>query len=346
MSHLDIQQACVSYGNSKLEAVKNISLTLKHGEIGCFLGPSGSGKTTLLRAIAGFEPLSEGVIELNNKTVASKQFSLPAEQRNVGMVFQDFALFPHLNVEKNITFGIRHLSKQEQQQRLDVLLNLIDLKPYVNSFPHELSGGQQQRVALARALATQPDILLMDEPFSSLDAELREQLAEEVRSLLKQYNMTAILVTHDQQEAFAMADKVAVLKQGELLQWDSAYNLYHNPVSRFVANFIGKGFLLNAQVNEQGELINGLGVVGTRDPREAGRQYEVLVRPDDLVFDENSTMQLEICKKEFRGAENFYYLRLPDEQTVLCATPSHINKAVGEFLPVMRDIQHLVTFVK
>jgi len=345
MSHLEINNVNITYA-SHVEAVRGVSLTLQNGEIGCFLGPSGSGKTTLLRAIAGFEPLSGGTICLRDKVVADTHHCLAAEKRNVGMVFQDFALFPHLSVEKNICFGIRSLPRAEQKSRLDVLLNLIGLKPYIHAFPHELSGGQQQRVALARALATQPDILLMDEPFSSLDAELREQLAEEVRELLKKYNMTAIMVTHDQQEAFAMADKIAVLNKGELLQWDSAYNLYHNPTHRFVAGFIGKGFLLHAEVDEKGDLVNGLGVVGKRDPRESGNHYEVLVRPDDLIFNEDSDLQFKIIKKEFRGAENFYYLELPDKQTVLCAAPSHIDKEVGDSLSVERDLQHLVTFAK
>ena len=209
MSRLQLDKIHISFGAAHI--VNGVSLQLEQGEIGCLLGPSGCGKTTLLRAIAGFQSLQVGSISIDNNTVSESNKTVPPEQRGVGMVFQDFALFPHLNVADNISFGMRKASSTERRKRVDELLDRIGLPGYHKRFPHELSGGQQQRIALARALAPKPGLLLLDEPFSSLDAELRERLAVEVRELLKNEGITALLVTHDQQEAFAMADKAGVM---------------------------------------------------------------------------------------------------------------------------------------
>ncbi len=341
---LNVTDAVVKYDAKT--AVKHASFQLEKGEIGCLLGPSGCGKTSLLRAIAGFEPLAGGNIELASHTVSGNGQHLAPEQRHVGIVFQDFALFPHMTVAKNIRFGLRHLNNDEQQQRVNDLLSMVRLGQYKDSFPHQLSGGQQQRVALARAMAPQPDILLLDEPFSSLDAELREGLAEEVRVLLKKHAITAILVTHDQQEAFAMADKVGVMQNGELQQWDSPYRLYHNPKTRFVANFIGEGSVITASVNQRGQLVNELGVLKENTGWKSGSEHEILVRPDDVVFDPESDLRLKIIGKRFRGADFFYQLELDKQHKLLCVTPSHVNKAIGERLPVTFDLKHLVAFEK
>ncbi len=338
-SRLVIDNVSVSYG--EIEAVKNFSLTLEEGEIGCLLGPSGCGKTTLLRAIAGFESVASGSITLKNHLLSSASTMLPAEKRRIGMVFQDFALFPHLSVEKNILFGARQLSGDDKLRRLDVLLKLVGLEKYRKVYPHELSGGQQQRVALARAMATRPDLLLMDEPFSSLDAGLREQLAREVRDLFKQHNMTALVVTHDQQEAFLIADKVAVMQQGELMQWDSPYAVYHSPASRFVAQFIGQGTLIKTTADSNG-LNKALDFCVL--PDSEGKSQEVLIRPDDIIYDESSELRLEIVDKKFGGAETVYSLKLPDGQVILCAIHSHIDKDIGETLPVRLDLQHRIIF--
>ncbi|HCC80243.1 MAG TPA: iron ABC transporter ATP-binding protein, partial [Methylophaga sp.] len=198
----------ISIGYAGRPVVEGISFHLKEGEIACLLGPSGCGKTSVLRAIAGFEPLMQGSIVLHGKTVSVAEFSLPPEKRHIGMVFQDFALFPHLTVAKNIGFGLQKLPRKQQQQRVAELLELVELTGAQNQYPHQLSGGQQERVALARAMAPRPDILLLDEPFSSMDSDLREQLAREVRHLLRRDGVTAIMVTHDQHEAFAMADQI------------------------------------------------------------------------------------------------------------------------------------------
>ncbi|WP_086931961.1 ABC transporter ATP-binding protein [Agarilytica rhodophyticola] len=339
---LFLKNVAVHYG--KHIAVNNINLALEKGDIGCLLGPSGCGKTSLQRAIAGFEPLINGHIELAGKLVSRPGFSLSPEKRRVGMVFQDFALFPHLSIAKNISFGLRHLTADERQQRVMELLAMVELVEVADRYPHELSGGQQQRIALARAIAPKPDILLLDEPFSSLDATLREIIAKEVRKVLKAHKITAILVTHDQHEAFAIADKIGVMNSGQLIQWDTPYQLYHQPQTPFVANFIGEGKVIQVCANAKGQLENSLGVIANNKQWQAGKNYGVLVRPDDLVYDAKSDKAFVIVDKLFRGAEYMYLLSLPDKQQVLCVTPSHIDLAIGDYLPVTTDLQHLVVF--
>ena len=230
MNTLLLEVAKIRQSYSKKTVVNNLSFGLNKGVIGCLLGPSGCGKTTVLRCIAGFEPIGEGEILLNGVRVSSSGFLLQPEQRHIGMVFQDYALFPHLTVISNVIFGLHYMSRTERSERAAEMLEIVGLKDVANSYPHELSGGQQQRVALARALAPKPDLLLLDEPFSNLDVNLRERLSLEVREILKSQGTTAILVTHDQNEAFAIADEIGVMQHGEIIQWDSAYNLYHRPV--------------------------------------------------------------------------------------------------------------------
>ncbi len=341
---LEVQQLCVAYGNNTV--VHEVSLSLASGEIGCLLGPSGCGKTTLLRAIAGFEPVKQGKILLGGKSVSSPGFTTPPEKRQIGMVFQDFALFPHLTIADNIGFGIRHLKGSHRKQRIDELLALVSLPDFNTRYPHELSGGQQQRIALARALAPKPQLLLMDEPFSSMDVELREDLAREVRGILKSENITAILVTHDQHEAFAMADNIGVLQHGRLLQWDSGYNLYHRPAAPFVADFIGQGVLLNGEVIDNRHVRTELAILegAIPDGCTAGSTVLVLVRPDDILHDDNSTRTAVIKERAFRGASYLYTLLLPSGTEILSLVPSHHNHAIGEELGISLEIDHLVIF--
>ncbi|HSO45420.1 MAG TPA: ABC transporter ATP-binding protein, partial [Rhodoferax sp.] len=253
---LEVSQLSVTYAGQKSPAVHDVSFSLRAGDIGVLIGPSGCGKTTLLRAVAGLERASAGVIRLGGEVVSQAGVSLPPESRQVGMVFQDYALFPHLSVGRNVAFGIDHLPRAERQARVAEVLTLVGLAGQENRFPHELSGGQQQRVALARALAPRPRLLLLDEPFSNLDVDLRERLAYEVRGILKAANATALFVTHDQLEAFAVGDTIGVMYQGELHQWDNAYTLYHRPASRFVAELIGHGVFAPAVIREvEGEVV-------------------------------------------------------------------------------------------
>ena len=342
-SQLALQQVQVKYGD--FIAVEDVSLTLEKGQIGCLLGPSGCGKTTVLRAIAGFESITDGEVILNGVVISSRGGSLPPEQRKVGMVFQDFALFPHLNIERNVGFGLSRQNRKERAQRVAELLDLVGLSDSARAYPHELSGGQQQRVALARAMAPNPDVLLLDEPFSSLDSELREQLANEVRQILKHNEVTAILVTHDQHEAFAMADHISLMQAGRIAQSDTPYNLYHNPTSEFVANFVGQGSVINVTVSADGGLSNGLGrLTKGHHSWSAGDALRLLVRPDDIEYAPQGTTELVVTGKSFRGAEYLYELELADGQRVPCLTPSHIDAPVGARLPVKFDLQHVVVF--
>lgn len=225
--------------------VQDLSLTLPAGHIGCLLGQSGCGKTTILRAIAGFEPVRSGHITVEGTVISSGSTQVAPEHRRVGMMFQDYALFPHLTVAENVAFGLRKLmNKTERAARVQHLLELVGLAAAAGSYPHEISGGQQQRVALARALAPSPDLLLLDEPFSNLDVDTRERLAFEVRDILKSTGHTAILVTHNQAEAFAIADRIGVMRDGNIEQWDTPYNLHHHPVNTFVRDFVRREALV------------------------------------------------------------------------------------------------------
>ncbi len=341
---LAVEQVSVGYADKTV--VEDISFSLEEGEIGCLLGPSGCGKTSLLRAIAGFEPVMRGAIRLRGRQVSAPGKSMPTEQRRVGMVFQDFALFPHLTVAKNIAFGLRDTPKPQRQQRVKELLALVGLQGSCDKYPHQLSGGQQQRIALIRAMAPRPDILLLDEPFSSMDTDLREQLAREVRQLLRRDGITAILVTHDQHEAFAMADHIAVLGEGRLRQWGSGYDLYHRPADRFVADFIGEGVMLPGKVIGKDRVATELGTVfGSLEGEEgAVEQVDLLLRPDDVIHDDNSPMTAEVVGRAFRGAEYLYTLRLDSGQEILCMVQSHHQHGVGESLGIRLEVDHLPVF--
>lgn len=341
---LDVNNINIAYGDTTI--ISDVSFSLSDGEIGCLLGPSGCGKTTLLRAIAGFEKVSKGKINIQHGVVSSSQLHVPPEKRRIGMVFQDFALFPHLNVADNVAFGITKMNKHARDKRVNELLQLVGLSDYSQQYPHQLSGGQQQRIAIARAMAPRPSLLLMDEPFSSLDVELREQLVPEIRGILKAEKITAILVTHDQFEAFAMADKIGVINQGKLEQLDTAYNLYHRPASRFVADFIGQGVMLHGTVLSDNQVETELGIIDGTVPQGCtkGCPVDVLVRPDDIVHDDDATVTAEVIDKRFRGADFLYTLRLSSGGQVLCLTPSHHDHHIGERIGIHHEIDHLVLF--
>ncbi|WP_163832930.1 ABC transporter ATP-binding protein [Spartinivicinus ruber] len=324
--------------------VHNISFHINPGDICSLLGPSGCGKTTTLRAIAGFEPISQGLVKLTDNILSSPQHSVPPEKREIGMVFQDYALFPHLTVAKNIAFGI---PKQTNKAAItDKLLNLVNLTGYGERFPHELSGGQQQRVALARALAPAPKLLLMDEPFSNLDIDLRRRLSEEVREILKSQGISAILVTHDQEEAFSFSDKVGVMKEGKLLQWDTPYNLYHEPRTHFVANFIGQGHFIRGNATSPESVATELGeLTGNRSyDWVVGTPIEVLLRPDDVIEAPDSPIKAHVVQKVFKGAMTHYHLQLSTGSIVESLIPSHHNYEIGEQIGIKVEADHLVAF--
>ncbi|CAM5213921.1 ABC transporter ATP-binding protein [Alishewanella longhuensis] len=341
---LALEQLAVAYGPHKV--VKDISFALAQGQIGCLVGPSGCGKTTILRAIAGFEAPAAGVVRLQGQAVSTAAEQLVPEQRKVGMVFQDFALFPHLTVADNISFGLKQLSKAEKTAKVKQLLQLVGLPDLGQRYIHQLSGGQQQRVALARALAPEPKVLLLDEPFSSLDAEFREVLARDIRKILKQLQITAVLVTHDQFEAFAMADMIGVMQHGQLQQWATPYELYHRPASRFVADFVGRGVMLPGVMLDQQQVETCLGIFRQRYLAEvqAGDKVDVLIRPDDIVHDDDSEIKATVLDKFFRGSHILYTLALAAGEQVYCLALSHHNHAIGEQIGIRLDLDHLVLF--
>ena len=328
---LEVENLRHAYGSHQV--VADLSFSLARGVLGCLLGPSGCGKTTVLRCIAGFENVHRGEIRLAGRTVSGPGVMLPPEKRRIGMVFQDYALFPHLTVASNIAFGLH--SDPGRTARVRELAELVGLSASLEKYPHEISGGQQQRVALARALAPRPELLLLDEPFSNLDVDLRERLSLEVRDIIKASGATAVLVTHDQQEAFAMADEIGILHEGRIQQWDTPYNLYHRPANRFVADFVGQGVFL--PVNEVSQL-------GTLSGAPVGEGLEVLLRPDDVVHDDAAPTQAEVLHKAFRGAEILYTLRLASGRKVLALVPSHHNHAIGEKIGIRLDVDHVVAF--
>ncbi|WP_443114284.1 ABC transporter ATP-binding protein [Herbaspirillum seropedicae] len=376
---LEVEHLSIRYPRTPAPAVDAVSLRLAPGELGALIGPSGSGKTSLLRAVAGLEPAQAGLIRLDGQLLEGGGVRVPAEQRRIGMVFQDFALFPHLNVADNIAFGLRGRDKSERSAIVAEMLALVGLPEAGAKFPHQLSGGQQQRIALARALAPQPRLLLLDEPFSSLDVELRERLAHDVRDILKRTHTTALMVTHDQMEAFAVADVVGVMRQGQLEQWDTPYALYHRPATRFAADFIGHGVLLQGQLRGPDANAQALASRPATAHQQGGEQEEievetaagllrgvplhaldalhgqqaaqtseldVLLRADDVIHDDASPFRARVVRKSFRGAEFLYTLALENGQTLLSLAPSHHDHAVGEWIGIRLEVTHLVTFAR
>ena len=338
--------ASISKSYHSKHVVNALSLELKKGDIGCLLGESGCGKTTVLRCIAGFEAIQSGAIRVNGMMVSSHDNCLPPERRGLGMVFQDYALFPHLSVEGNVGFGLGKLPIERKKHRVREMLDLVGLSADANKLPHELSGGQQQRVALARALAPNPALLLMDEPFSNLDIALRERLCIDVRRILKKLGISGLLVTHNQHEAFAMADVIGVMKNGALEQWDTAYNLYHRPKSQYVADFVGEGTLIKGRVTADDVVQTELGKLSGRFsyPCKNGCAADVLIRPDDIVHDDDSPFKATILRKRFRGANILYTLQLENKDEVLALVSSHHDHTIGNKIGIRPQVDEIVLF--
>ena len=315
-------------------AVDDVDLDVRRGEFLGVLGPSGCGKTTLLRLVAGFERPDGGGIEIDGRVVAGPRRHLPPEGRRIGMVFQESALFPHLDVAANIGFG---LPRRGRETRVAELVALVGLAGLQQRMPHELSGGQQQRVALARALAPDPALILFDEPFSSLDATLRSQLRGEVRDILRAAGATALFVTHDQSEALEISDRVAVMRAGRIEQISTPDELYLRPVNRFVAGFVGEANLLPGEVRH-GEVQTLVGRFRAGDGALAdGALAEVLLRPEQLhmlpveklTSPPRPESVLTIVRRVFHGSEVHHVLRSPDGLEIEAATPSSATLPVG-----------------
>ena len=341
---LSLENLSLAYGGRNV--VADATISLDHGEIGCLLGPSGCGKSTLLRGIAGFERPAGGTVSMDGRVLSATSTMVEPEDRHIGMVFQDFALFPHLDVARNIAFGLRGASRTERNRRVEELLALFGLSGYEKRMPHSLSGGEQQRVALARAMAPKPKMLLMDEAFSSLDVELRLSIVPEVRNILKHERMSAILVTHDQSEAFALADRVGVMNEGRIHQWDGPHALYHRPATKFVAQFIGEGELIQATAIDKTKLRSALGIhdVHPNHNIEPGHRVDILVRPDDILHDHASEFFGEILQISFRGSHYQYLMQLENGQNVYCLAASYHKHKTGDRIGLVPKLESLVVF--
>lgn len=340
---LSVQDLHLSFGTHSI--LNQFSFELKDGEIACLLGASGCGKTTALRAIAGFEMPQSGKIILKDTILSDGHHFIEPHQRKIGMVFQDYALFPHLTVEQNIAFGLAKHSRSEQRQRTNELLDLIGLGQYAKRYPHQLSGGQQQRIALARALAPKPQLILLDEPFSNLDSDLRARLSKEVRQLLKQEHTSALMVTHDQQEAFAIADKIGIMSSGRLKQWSSPTELYHRPNNPEVALFLGQGVLLNGKPTEQGVALSSLTIHG--DLPESCRhssEVNILIRPHDIKITPNAPSNATVTDLDFQGSHTTYTLTLDSGEVLPASFDRHHQFSIGNRLAIHVAPHELVAF--
>lgn len=333
----------VSKNFGDIKAVSEISLEIRKGEFFSLLGPSGCGKTTILRLIAGLERPDRGVIKIGASFVAGESW-VPPEKRNVGFVFQDYALFPHMTVFENIAFGLRGLSKKELNDRVRELLEMVDLPEVAKRYPHELSGGQQQRVALARALAISPKIMLLDEPFSNLDTDLRAEIRMATKKILKERETTTILVTHDQEEAFALSDRIGVLNGGKLEQVGKPEEIYHRPLTRFVANFVGRANFIKARI--EGELlISDIGIIKCKTPLNFyNQEIELMIRPDYVDFVEDPKGEGLIVDREFLGPVILYRIRLPIGETILSLKPSTKIFQPGFRVKLNIDPSHIIFF--
>ena len=322
---------------SGVPVLQDVSLNVAPGATVCLLGPSGCGKTTLLRLVAGFEEPDAGSIQLGGRQVSRPGHVVAPEKRHIGMVFQDYALFPHLTVAQNVQFGLFRRSAAQRRRRLADLLQLIGLEDMAARYPHELSGGQQQRVALARALAPGPQLLLLDEPFSNLDVNLRRQLRQEMQEVLRRTDMTTILVTHDQEEALSLADTLAILDQGRVVQVDTPEAIVRRPCSRFVAEFLALGHFLAGEIRdnciatEMGSVRLAPGVTAVP---EGHRRVDLLIPPECLALCDNGRgAHVQVVHVAFQGTRKLYTVRLPSGARLqgLCAhdtplqTGTHVN---------------------
>ena len=344
MALLELSRVGKRFGANRPAAVADLTFSLEGGRILALLGPSGCGKTTTLRLIAGFEGPDAGEIAIAGRVVArAGEAGVPPEARSVGVVFQDYALFPHLTVAANVAFGLARVARAERRVRVARMLDLVGLGDLGERYPHELSGGQQQRVATARALAPAPTLLLLDEPFSNLDADLRAQMRDEVQKVLRTTGTTAVFVTHDQEEAFTIADEVGVLNQGRLEQLGSPQTVYHHPATPFVAEFVGAADFLPGLVTAEG-VVTEIGVFANIEGREPGARLRVMIRPDDVSFVVDPAGDAVLVQRYFRGSENLYCLGLPSGHRVHSSQPSSAAFSPGLRVRPEANVLHVVVF--
>jgi iron(III) transport system ATP-binding protein len=325
--------------------LEDVSLQVETGKMICVLGPSGCGKTTLLRLIAGFEEPTEGEIYLIKRLVSHPGLVVPPEKRHIGMVFQDYALFPHMTVAQNVQFGLFRWPLAWRRARLVEMLQLVGLEDMARRYPHELSGGQQQRVALARALAPSPQLLLLDEPFSSLDINLRQQLREEVQDILRRAQITTLLVTHDQEEALSLADALAVIEQGHVVQYDTPEAVIRHPRTRFVAQFLALGQFLRGEIRSQG-IATELGMLPLLPDMPLvrhSRYIDLLIRPECLRMCSNGT-PAQVIHTRFHGTRKLYTVRFPSGTLLQGHFASETPLRLGEQVRLRLQPVDLVAF--
>jgi len=340
---LVLDQVSKRYGPDQSPAVDRLCLQVAEGEIVALLGPSGCGKTTTLRLIAGLETADAGTITLRGRVVTGPGRAVPPEERGIGVVFQDYALFPHLTVEDNVGFGLPRAARHGPRARAADVLALVGLAGFESRYPHELSGGQQQRVALARALAPSPALMLLDEPFSNLDADLRAQMRDEVERILRETATTAVFVTHDQEEAFTLADRVGVLQAGRVEQMAPPQQVYHRPASRFVASFVGAADFLPGTVGREG-IVTEVGTFANVDQLPEGQPVDVMIRPDDISFVPEARGAGTITRRYFRGSETIYCIGLPSGHRVHSSQPSASVLPTGMRVALSAHVLHVVAF--
>lgn len=323
----------------------NVNLKINSGEIVSLMGSSASGKTSLIRSIAGFHNITSGVIRIDNQIVNDFNKCVDVAERNVGVIFQDLALFPHLTVRENILFGLHKEDTAQKQKRAQKLEELLNIENITDRYPNQISGGQQQRVAIARAIAPKPNILLLDEPFSALDYELKDNLMSDIMKLIKSEKITAILITHSAEEAFKMSDKIAFISNNTITQFANPYDIYHRPNSKEIANFFGISSYIKAKITDSSHISCVLGdFVGIADRFKNGAEVDLLIRPDDIIHDDDSLFSAKVTEKTFRGSDFLYELELRDGQRVFCYAPSHHNHQINEVIGIKLNLDHLVIF--
>tara|TARA_B100000965_G_scaffold197880_1_gene165255 strand:- start:7 stop:1062 length:1056 start_codon:yes stop_codon:yes gene_type:complete len=336
---------------SEKNKVVDLNLKIENpGEIVCLLGPSGVGKTTILRSIAGLQKLPKGEIFLDNKLISSPSVHIEPENRNIALSFQDNSLFPHYNVIDNINFGSKRNNKKNRFNSKE-LIDILHLNNLENKFPHQISAGEAQRVSLARSLISNPDLLLIDEPFSNIDQSLKGELQSNIKKLLKKFKITTIMVTHDSYEAFYMSDKCGIILDQKLEQYNTPYNIYHYPNSIKIVNFLNRGVLVEAKIIDEQTLENSdLGQIKGNIVNKfaKGTKVKLLLQPDDLKHDDKSDLKLEVIDRKFRGTEFIYLVKTKNNDLIPISVDSHhghyheIKEKFGVKKPIYID--HLVCF--